>query len=267
MDVPIIPLIMCGGAGTRLWPASRENRPKQFLPLFGPRSTFQDTVLRLGNPALFERPIVVTGRDYRFLVADQLLEIGAGADILLEPCRRDSAPAIIAGTHRALQRDKACVVLVVAADHVIKDVALFEQACRSGREAAQHGRIVTFGVTPRRVATEFGYISPGAPTEDGLARVVERFTEKPDAETAERFIREGYLWNSGNFMFRPEDMLAEYAAFEPQSAGLVASAVEHATTDLDFVSVEPEAYAQARAESIDYAVLERTRRAAVVPVA
>ena len=157
----IVPLIMCGGAGTRLWPASREVRPKQFLALFGPRSTFQDTVLRVSDPTLFERHIIITNAAYRFMVLEQLAEIGLEADILLEPMRRDSGPAIAAGAAFAQMRREDAVVLALAADHVVRDTQAFVAACREGLVAAEAGRIVTFGVQPERAATEYGYISPG----------------------------------------------------------------------------------------------------------
>src|SRR6201997_5557503 len=150
----IIPLIMCGGAGTRLWPASREVRPKQFLPLFGPRSTFQDTLLRVSDPTLFERPIIITNTAYRFVVLGHLAEIRLEADILLEPMRRDSGPAIAAGAAFAQIRDADALVLALAADHVVRDTAAFVAACREGLAAADAGRIVTFGVEPERAATE-----------------------------------------------------------------------------------------------------------------
>src|SRR6185437_12539771 len=152
----IIPLIMCGGAGTRLWPASREVRPKQFLPLFGARSTFQDTLLRVSDAKLFERPIVITNAAYRFMVLEQLAEIGIEADVLLEPVRRDSGPAIAAGAVFAQTRDANAVVLALAADHVVRDTPAFIAACREGLIAAADGRIVTFGIKPERAATEYG---------------------------------------------------------------------------------------------------------------
>ena len=161
MDRKIVPLVMSGGAGTRLWPASREVRPKQFLPLFGTRSTFQDTMLRVSDAALFERPIVVTNAAYRFMVLEQLNEIGIEADILLEPMRRDSGPAIAAGAAFAQTRDADALILALAADHVVGDTAAFIAACREGLVAADAGRIVTFGIRPERPATEYGYISPG----------------------------------------------------------------------------------------------------------
>ena len=156
----IIPLIMCGGAGTRLWPASREVRPKQFLPLFGARSTFQDTMLRVSDPALFERPIVITNTAYRFMVLEQLAEIGLEADVLLEPMRRDSGPAIAAGAVFAQMRDSEAIVLALAADHVVRDTAAFVAACRQGLVAADAGRIVTFGVQPERAGHRIRLYQP-----------------------------------------------------------------------------------------------------------
>jgi mannose-1-phosphate guanylyltransferase/mannose-6-phosphate isomerase len=208
----IVPLIMCGGAGTRLWPASREGRPKQFLQLFGLTSTFQETVRRVSEPSLFGRPVIVTNAQYRFLVAEQLAEIGAAADILLEPARRDSAPAIAAGACFAVRRDGDPVVLALAADHVVSEPANFVAACRNAFEVALAGHLVTFGVRPDRPATEYGYIRPGAAVGAG-ASAVERYVEKPDAEAAARYVADGYLWNSGNFMFRGEILLDEYRKF------------------------------------------------------
>src|SRR6266851_2433835 len=157
----IVPLIMCGGAGTRLWPASREGRPKQFLRLFGRYSTFQETVHRVSDPSLFAAPIIITNGQYRFLVAEQLAEIGVVADILLEPIRRDSAPAIAAGATYAKRRGGNPVVLALAADHIVTDTESFLASCRGARDAAERGYIVTFGVKPDRPAVEYGYICPG----------------------------------------------------------------------------------------------------------
>jgi mannose-1-phosphate guanylyltransferase/mannose-6-phosphate isomerase len=256
---------MCGGAGTRLWPASRENRPKQFLPLFGPFSTFQETVRRVSDPALFGRPVVVTNAQYRFLVAEQLAAIGAQADILLEPERRDSGPAIAAGADYALRRGDDPVVVALAADHVVTDPLAFAKVCAIAGEAAREDRIVMFGVRPLRPATEYGYICPGAPLAPGLFGI-ERFVEKPDAETAARYVAEGYLWNSGNFVFRATFLLEEFRRFEPDSADAVAAAIEGAGTDIGFVTLAADAFGRATAKSIDYALMERTDRAAVMPV-
>jgi mannose-1-phosphate guanylyltransferase / mannose-6-phosphate isomerase len=265
MDRRIIPLIMCGGAGTRLWPASREVRPKQFLPLFGTRSTFQETLLRVSDPALFERPIVITNAAYRFMVLEQLAEIGLEADVLLEPARRDSGPAIATGAAFAQARNSDAVVLALAADHVVRDNAAFVAACREGLVAAEAGNIVTFGVKPERAATEYGYIKP-ARTIAGEVRAVEQFVEKPDSATASDYVKSGFLWNSGNFMFRAAVLLDEYRKVDADSVKEVEEAVAKAGRDLGFITLDAGSFAKARAISIDYAVMEKTSRAAVVPV-
>jgi mannose-1-phosphate guanylyltransferase/mannose-6-phosphate isomerase len=261
----IIPLIMCGGAGTRLWPASREVRPKQFLPLFGTRSTFQDTIARVSDAALFERPIIITNAAYRFMVLEQLAEIGAEADVLLEPMRRDSGPAIAAGAAFAQTRDSEAVVLALAADHVVRDVGAFIAACRQGLVVAEQGRIVTFGIKPERAATEYGYINPGE-VLSGEVRAVIKFVEKPDATKAAEYVKAGYLWNSGNFMFRASVLLDDYRVVDAESVQIVTSSVAKAGRDLGFVTLEPDAFGSAKAISIDYAVMEKTSRAAVVPI-
>jgi mannose-1-phosphate guanylyltransferase/mannose-6-phosphate isomerase len=256
---------MCGGAGTRLWPASREVHPKQFLHLFGARSTFQDTLKRVSDPALFERPIVITNAAYRFMVLEQLAGIGMEADVLLEPMRRDSGPAIAAGAAFAQARDKDAIVLALAADHVVRDTEAFVAACRQGFSAASAGRIVTFGVRPERPATEYGYINPGEAIA-GEVRAVAKFVEKPDPATAAGYIKSGYLWNSGNFMFRASVLLDEYSAVDAASVQAVTDSVSRAGRDLGFITLEPQAFGSAKAISIDYAVMEKTSRAAVVPV-
>ena len=266
MNRRIIPLIMCGGAGTRLWPASREVHPKQFISLFGARSTFQDTLLRVSDAELFERPIIITNNAYRFMVLEQLAEIGLEADILLEPVRRDSGPAIAAGASFAQMRDSEAVVLALAADHVVRDADAFVAACRQGLAAASAGHIVTFGVRPERPATEYGYINPGVAIT-GEVHAVTKFVEKPDLQTAADYIKAGYLWNSGNFMFRAATLLDEYRSVDPESVQAVTDAVTHAGRDLGFVTLDSDAFAKARAISIDYAVMEKTARAAVIPVA
>lgn len=265
MSEPIIPLVMCGGAGTRLWPSSREGRPKQFLPLLGAKSTFQETIGRVSDPAVFGRPIVITNNRYRFIVAEQLSEIGAQADILLEPARRDSGPAIAAGAVFAQKRGGDPVVVALAADHVVADPAGFVAACKTAAHAAASGRIVTFGVRPDRAATEYGYIRPGEAMGPDLFSVA-KFVEKPDAATAESYIKQGYLWNSGNFVFRSGALLDEYRQHDPESVAAAEMAVQEAGADLGFVTLASDAFSRAKATSIDYAVMEKTKCAAVVPV-
>ncbi|MCG6205014.1 mannose-1-phosphate guanylyltransferase/mannose-6-phosphate isomerase [Rhodopseudomonas sp. HC1] len=256
---------MCGGAGTRLWPASREGRPKQFLALFGNRSTFQNTMLRVSDPELFERPIVITNLAYRFLVREQLAEIGLDADILLEPVKRDSGPAIAAGAAFAARRNPEAVVVALAADHVVDDDSAFVAACRQGLGAAEAGRIVTFGVRPEGPSVEYGYIKPSPEQQNGVMPV-ERFVEKPDLETAKRYVSDGYLWNTGNFMFRAATLLDEYRAVDADSIENVEAAVAKATEDLDFCVLDRASFDAAKPISIDYAVMETTSRASVIAV-
>ena len=184
MASQIVPVIMCGGAGTRLWPVSRESMPKQFVSLVGPRSTFQQVLARVADADLFGRPIVITKADFRFVVAEQLRECGIEADIVLEPMRRDSGPAVATAAVLAAERDRDALVLVVAADHVIRKPEAFRDACRSAAAAAAEGRIVTFGIEPTRPVTSYGYIRPGEQLNGDSVRAVEAFVEKPDAGTA-----------------------------------------------------------------------------------
>ena len=265
MDKRIVPLIMCGGAGTRLWPSSREGRPKQFLPLFGARSTFQDTMRRVSDPVLFGRPIVITNTAYRFLVLEQLAEIGIEADVLLEPVRRDSGPALAAAAAFAQLQDADAVVLALAADHVVANEPAFIEACRQGLPVADSGHLVTFGVTPHHPATDYGYICPGDIIR-GDVRKVSTFVEKPDHATAERYIADGYLWNSGNFMFRASMLLDEYRTVDETSVQSVIGAVTGAGRDIGFITLDPKMFGNAKAISIDYAVMEKTSHAAVIAV-
>jgi mannose-1-phosphate guanylyltransferase/mannose-6-phosphate isomerase len=266
MTKKIVPLIMCGGAGTRLWPASRENRPKQFLQLFGDRSTFQDTVLRVSDASLFGRPIIITNAAYRFMVREQLDDIQADADVLLEPFRRDSGPAIVAGAAFAIAADPEAVLLALASDHVVQDEKSFIRACREALDVAVAGSIVTFGVKPERPATEYGYIQPGSKIAGEISTVA-KFVEKPDAATAARYVADGYLWNSGNFMFRAQSLIGEYEQVDATSVEAVRSAVTKAGSDLGFVTLDVASFEQAKPISIDYAVMEKTAHAAVIPVA
>ena len=180
----VIPVIMCGGAGTRLWPVSRESMPKQFVPLIDEQSTFQQVLGRIVDAALFERPIVITHSDFRFVAAEQMRQSGVEADIVLEPSRRDSAMAVAVAAALARERHPEAVVLILAADHVVRDVDAFNGACREAAIAAADGLIVTFGINPTFPATHYGYIRPGSKVNGGAALAVEAFVEKPDAETA-----------------------------------------------------------------------------------
>lgn len=261
----IQPVIMCGGSGTRVWPESRETLPKQFIPLVGERSTFQTTMQMLADP-VFEKPIVISNKDYRFLLADQLREIGAEAEIVLEPTRRDSGPAVAVAAGLAARRAPDTVVVVLAADHVVRDRPGLVQLCKKAGEAASEGYIVTLGIKPYNPATGYGYLRPGAPIAPGSEVLkLEAFVEKPDRETAQTYIDAGYYWNSGNFIFRADVMQSEIAQFEPAMAEAAEAAIEGAQRDLGFLVLDGEAFGRAPKKSIDYAVMEKTGKAALIP--
>jgi mannose-1-phosphate guanylyltransferase / mannose-6-phosphate isomerase len=264
MAAQIIPVIMCGGAGTRLWPVSRESMPKQFVSLVGATSTFQQVLARISDPDLFARPIIITNGDFRFVVAEQLRERGIEADIVLEPSRRDSGPAVAVSAVLAVERDRDALVLVLAADHVVRKPDEFREACRRAAAAAAEGRIVTFGIEPTHPATNYGYIRPGEKLNGTSVRAVQAFVEKPDAATAATYVADRYLWNSGNFLFPATTMLGEIERFEPAMAEAAKAAVNGLTRDLDFLRLAAEPFARAPKKSIDYAVMERTKLAAVV---
>lgn len=261
----IVPVVLCGGAGSRLWPASRETYPKQLFAFGGGRSLLQETLARVTG-AGFAPPVIVTGNDYRFLVAEQMRALGAKGEIILEPMRRDSCAAIAAAAAHVAAQNPDALILVLAADHAIPDTTRFMTDVRRGQLAASAGRIVTFGVRPTGSATGYGYIRPGAVLEgDAGAHEIAAFVEKPDAETAARYVAEGYLWNSGNFLFPARLFLDELARLEPELYKNVAASVAAAKRDLDFLRLDQDTFAKARATSVDYAVMERTKLAAVIP--
>ncbi|TDR88996.1 mannose-1-phosphate guanylyltransferase/mannose-6-phosphate isomerase [Enterovirga rhinocerotis] len=267
MTPSILPVIMCGGSGTRLWPASRESMPKQFISLIeGQPSTFRMTVERVSGPG-FLRPVVISSSDSRFVVAEQLAQAGIEADILLEPERRDSAAAVAVAACQAAARGPETIVLILAADHLIGDDAAFAAACRSAAAGAERGLIMTLGIAPTRPATGYGYILAGDEVpEAGGARRVARFVEKPDAAGAERLIAEGALWNGGYFLFRADVMTKELSLHAPKILSAAKEALDGAKRDLDFIRLDPEAFAEAPKTSIDYAVMEKTDRAGVLAV-
>jgi mannose-1-phosphate guanylyltransferase/mannose-6-phosphate isomerase len=260
----IVPVLLAGGAGTRLWPVSRDALPKQFLPLVGEQSTYQDTLLRVADSALFEPPIVITGSDFRFFARRQAEDLGIEVTVVIEPMRRDSGPAMAAAAALAKSRDPHAVVLALAADHVILDLEEFRATCLAGLQAAEAGRIVTFGIKPTAAKTSYGYIRPGKPAGFDGVSAVEAFVEKPNAETAARYVAEGYLWNSGNFLFRADVLLAELNRYEPAMAAAAKTSVASASNDLGFLRLEATSFAGAPQKSIDYAVMEKTELAAVV---
>ena len=261
----ILPIIMCGGSGTRVWPESRESLPKQFIPLVGARSTFQLTIENLADD-LFETPIVISNQDYRFLVFEQLKEIDRKARIVLEPVRRDSGAAVAVGAELAAQLGPDTIVAILAADHIVRDRAGFVDSCRQAALAAAEGYIVTLGIKPSEPATGYGYIKTGkAVIEAGTVLKAEAFVEKPDAATATRYVAESYLWNAGNFFFRADVMQDELRQHAPLILEAAINAVLKARKDYEFLLLDKEALAQAPKKSIDYAVMELTDKAAVVP--
>ena len=247
---------------------SRELYPKQFIPLLGSESLFERTLARVQAVEDVQGPIVVCNQEHRFMAAEQLRRAGVRDwAILLEPVGRNTAPAIAVAALEAIERHGDAVLLVLPADHLVRDLAAFRIAARTGAEAAGQGWLVTFGVVPSRPETGFGYIRRGVALTEGVYRV-ERFVEKPDAETARRYLDAGdYYWNSGMFLFLASRYLHELAAHEPEMAEACRAAFEARTRDLDFVRLDEAHFVRSPANSIDYAVMERTDRAVVVPLA
>ncbi|MBE2259530.1 MAG: mannose-1-phosphate guanylyltransferase/mannose-6-phosphate isomerase [Rhodobacteraceae bacterium] len=269
MNAPVIrPVILCGGAGTRLWPLSRTHYPKQFLRLVDEFSLLQNTLRRLDGVAGLGTTIAVANENHRFLVAEQFLEIGLKADILLEPAARNTAPAVAAAAVHALGaggQQAAPLLLVLPSDHVIANVAAFQDAVRAAIPHAVAGALVTFGVLPDRAETGYGYIRRGDAVAGGYA--LDRFVEKPDAETAQRYLDAGsYFWNSGMFLFRADSYLEELDRHAPGIRECVTAAVAGDRCDLDFVRLDHDAFVASPSKSIDYAVMEKTEHGVVIPL-
>lgn len=263
----LIPVILSGGSGTRLWPLSRKNLPKQFLPLAGELTLFQQTVVRARTLPDSASPVVVCSEEHRFLVAEQLQSLGiTDASIVLEPVPRNTGPAIALAALQAIERDPEATLLVLPADHLIGDTGNFTDAVRKALPLAAEGWLVTFGIRPDAPETGFGYIRRGDAL-GGDAFRVDAFVEKPDRATAEGYLAGGgYDWNSGMFLFQARRLLDELAQLAPTMHTAVTAAYHGASTDLDFVRIDQDAFAQVEGDSIDYAVMEKTARAVVVPV-
>ncbi|MCC5860059.1 MAG: mannose-1-phosphate guanylyltransferase/mannose-6-phosphate isomerase [Ectothiorhodospiraceae bacterium] len=266
----ITPVILSGGSGTRLWPLSREHYPKQLLPLADSDATLlQQTVQRLEGMADAATPIIVCNQEHRFLVAEQLRSLGgARPDILLEPVGRNTAPGVAVAALHLARTDPEGILLVMPSDHLIRDTAAFRRAIAAGARAAETGSLVTFGVLPTHPETGYGYIRAAQrPDDPDRAVDVAEFVEKPDLDTASGYLASGdYLWNSGIFMFQAQGYLDELEQHAPAILDASRQALEQAQADLDFLRLGQDAFAACPSDSIDYAVMEKTRRAAVVPL-
>ena len=260
----LLPVILSGGSGTRLWPLSRETYPKQFLPLTGDLTMLQATWHRVATIA-GRAPLVVANAEHRFVVAEQLHQVGARPQaILLEPVGRNTAPAIALAALEATRDGGDALLLVLPSDHVVNDEPAFQRAVKQALPAAAEGKLVTFGIVPAGPETGYGYIKAAG---DGDTRAMERFVEKPDLATAQGYVASGeYFWNSGMFLFKASRFLAELQKFNPSILDTSRRAWEQARRDSDFVRLDKEAFAAVPSDSIDYAVMEKTADAALVPL-
>lgn len=267
MTDKINPVILSGGVGSRLWPLSRALYPKQLLPLATERTMLQETALRVAEAARFAAPLVVANEEHRFMIAEQLRVVGIDPSaIILEPEGRNTAPAVALAALRLAADDPDALMLVMPSDHVIGDVAAFHGAIEAGARAAAADRLVTFGITPERPETGYGYIEAGDTLTDGV-RAVRRFVEKPDAATAAEYLASGrFYWNAGIFLFRAGHYLDELERQAPDILAACRAAMEKAASDLCFIRPDAAAFRASPSNSIDYAVMEKTASAAVVPV-
>ena len=267
----LIPIILSGGAGTRLWPLSWGDHPKQFLKLTSERTMIQETLLRLKGLEL-GTPIISCGEGHRFLVAQQIGEVSEyPPQILLEPMPKNTAPAIAAACCAAMEQDSDAVVIVLPSDHVIKNGDTYREAVTLAAEQAQKGYLVTFGIVPTFPATGYGYVKGGPSTGSGTPETprgvmpLEKFVEKPDLKTAQEYLDAGvYSWNSGMFVFKAKTFLEELAAFEPEMARLSCEAFSKAKVESDFVWLDKASFEQIKGNSIDYAVMEKTKKGMIV---
>ena len=257
------PVVLAGGTGSRLWPKSRVAYPKQFLSLTSENTMLQDTLVRLDGTSA-SNPIVICNDAHRFLVAEQLRQSQVEhGGIILEPVGRNTAPAIALAALHAMQSDPEAVLLILAADHLIQNVPQFHAAIEKAKVLAEQGRLVTFGIVPDQPHTGYGYIRSGDALEDGF--VVSEFVEKPDLSTATEYVNSGnYYWNSGMFMFKAKQYLAELGKFAPEILSVCEKAIATETPDLDFIRVDSDIFSQSPDDSIDYAVMENTDLAAMV---
>jgi mannose-1-phosphate guanylyltransferase/mannose-6-phosphate isomerase len=266
ISMNIIPVILSGGSGARLWPLSRKEYPKQYLALAGDNTMLQETILRLNGLDNLVDPIIVCNADHRFLVAEQCQQINVtNPTILLEPVARNTAPAIAAAALQSLKGSDDSTLLVLSADHVIQDVKAFHKAINIASNQAQNGKLATFGIVPTDANTGYGYIHKGEVIDDVFK--VKEFTEKPNQKTANLFLKTNdYLWNSGMFMFQARTFIDELTTHAPDIVASVNNAVNNATQDLDFIRLEKQAFESSPSDSIDYALMEKSNNVVVVPL-
>ncbi len=262
----IIPMILSGGSGRRLWPLSTPEKPKPYLKFGADQSLFQQTVQRCLQAGFDRRPIVVASISHRPHLTDDLANCGVSADIILEPEGRDSCAAALAGAMLALQRDPDALLLMLAADHHIPDAKAFAKAVETARPQAEAGHLVSFGIQPKMPATGYGYILPDHPIAAGELAPVQRFAEKPDAATALDYMKAGYLWNSGNLLFKAATFVVEVEHHAPELFAAVAIALWNSRRDQHDWHLDSQAYAAVPKISVDYAILEKTRKAWVMAV-
>jgi mannose-1-phosphate guanylyltransferase/mannose-6-phosphate isomerase len=263
----IVPVILSGGSGTRLWPLSRKQYPKQYLPLVGNNTMLQETILRLNGIDNLVDPIIVCNADHRFLVAEQCQQIDiTSPTILLEPIGRNTAPAIAAAALQSLKDLDDVVLLVLSADHVIQDVKAFHRAIKIATKQAQDDKLITFGIVPTDANVGYGYIKTSEGNNEGVYKV-EQFKEKPDIKTAQTYLEQGgYLWNSGMFMFKADILIDELTIYSPDIVNAVNNAVDNATQDLDFIRLDKQSFEASLSDSIDCALLEKSNNVIVVPL-
>ncbi len=264
----ITPVILSGGSGTRLWPLSRKAHPKQLLPLLNDTSLLQDTINRLVGLSNIDKTVVICNEEYRFMVAEQAHSTSIGASaIILEPVGRNTAPAIALAAFDALKKDEDAILLVLPADHDIKNIAEFHKAIETGLGQALDNKFVTFGIVPDAPETGYGYIKSTDSVSVNQVSKIEKFVEKPDLETATKYLDEGgYYWNSGMFMFRASAYLDALQAFAPEIYSVCQKAMSAAQVDMDFIRVGVDEFKQCPSDSIDYAVMEKVSNAVVIPV-